>query len=189
MLTITPRAENYIQTTGIPIIRFGARPNKGCAGFEYIWEKGTFIPRQDYRINVNDKFMLVVSYTMKKYIDCCEIDLKSQDDGLLSKIEFRNEKTEVVCGCGESLNFADDIDDCPDQGWSLEFPFTMRTFGPGNDPWKNALPNENGEVKISPSGSRDDKIEHPMVKKYNNDTVREVSPNTLSNKYKRWTKE
>ena len=148
MLTITQRAKDFISNTGIPVIRFGARPNKGCAGFEYIWEEGTYIPNEDYRININDKFMLLVDVTQKKYIDCCEIDLVEDHQGILTKIEFRNTKTEVVCGCGESLNFDENIMVSLSETWDLA-----------------------------------------EVTNYKNDTVKNVVPNTLGNKYKRWVKE
>jgi len=182
MLTITPTAEDWIATTGINPIRFGARPNKGCAGYEYIWERGTYIEGRDYQLNINDRFTILVGVNHKRYVDCCEIDLKTQDDGLLTKVEFKNEKTKVVCGCGESLDFEENIADNPDEIWAMGRMINYRSFGPHNDPWKKVEPNEDGDLVVRPS------IEVVKPELLQRDTVKEVTPNTLTNKYKNWRK-
>ena len=40
MLTVTQRANAYIQKSGITEIRVGVTVTKGWAGFAYIWEAG-----------------------------------------------------------------------------------------------------------------------------------------------------
>lgn len=110
MLTITQRADEYIQKSGITEIRFGVKTNKGCAGFEYIWEAGQY-NGGDYTLTFNHKYKIFIAKDQKKYVEDCIIDLKDVDDGTGYKIQFNNEKVEVQCGCGESLDFPEDITD------------------------------------------------------------------------------
>ena len=89
MLTITQKADEYIRKTGMQEIRFGVKTNKGCAGFEYIWQQG-YPSINDYRININDNYTLLIDKSLKKYVDDCEIDLETLDDKLGNKIVFNN---------------------------------------------------------------------------------------------------
>ena len=60
MLTITPRASSYIESTGINPIRFGVKPNKGCAGFEYDWD----VVKTAEELDKNNE--MIVKSTLKK---------------------------------------------------------------------------------------------------------------------------
>tara|TARA_B100001113_G_scaffold350602_1_gene348057 strand:- start:840 stop:1391 length:552 start_codon:yes stop_codon:yes gene_type:complete len=179
MLTITPRADTYISNCGIPKIRFGVRTNKGCAGFEYIWEADEPTPN-DYQINVNDKYTLLIDIKHKKYIDECSIDLKDVDDGTGYKICFDNEKVEVKCGCGESLDFPDDVSESPSELW--EPKMTFRFFHEDNNPWLNpAEVDEEGNAKIT---FGNESIDHAI--RGAGDSVTETKETDLSDKYKQW---
>ena len=181
MLTITPKADNYLRKAGIKYIRFGVKPNKGCAGFEYIWEKGE--PTEvDYLININDAYTLIIAPNHKKYVDQCMIDLKDVDDGTGYKIKFINDKVEVQCGCGESLDFPDDIREDPKEAWNKVM--TFRFFHDDNNPWLNATDNgdDTSTISFDPTLNLvDDEIAIA------GDTVKEVKPEVdLSRKYKQW---
>ncbi len=181
MLTITPRADKFILNSGIKNIRFGVVPNKGCAGYEYVWEE-EFNPNtdRDYIINVNDTYNLIINVDQKKYIDDCSIDLKDVDDNTGYKINFKNEKTENVCGCGESLDFPKLIRE-NDQTW--ERNMTFRFFTEENNPWQKAdIDEETGDATISFGRNQDSVIDENI--KSAGDTVVKVDPKTLSQKYK-----
>lgn len=190
MLTITPRASSYIESTGINPIRFGVKPNKGCAGFEYIWQQGEIEPN-DYRININDKFTILVARNHKKYVDDCQVDLKDIDDGTGYKICFDNKKTQHICGCGESLDFAPSIRD----SGTWQETWTIRTFDE-NFVWdKNSTNKETGEPESVLEFDTRAKIESDI--KLAGDSVRDVRGNNavkhyragqLSDKYKNWRK-
>ena len=181
MLTITPRADTYIANCGIPIIRFGVKPNKGCAGFEYIWEASE-IDKDDYQININDNYTLLINKFQKKYLDMCEIDLKDVDDNTGYKIQFNNEKVEVQCGCGESLDFADNISEDHREVW--ERKMTFRFFHDDNNPWLQPhTVNEEGVAEI--------RFPNENINELINDAgeiVKKEIPNktNLSDKYRLW---
>ena len=188
MLTITPRADTYISNCGIEFIRFGVKPNKGCAGFEYIWESSQS-NKDDYVINVNDRYTLLINKYQKKYLDMCQIDLKDVDDNTGYKIQFNNEKVEVQCGCGESLDFADNISEDPKEVW--EPRMTWRFFHDENNPWLQPhTVNEDGVAEIKFPNSNIDSLIREA-----GDSIRESAgfkptkkkeKQNLSNKYKLW---
>ena len=185
MLTITPKADKFIVESGIETIRFGVRPNKGCAGYEYIWEKGE-IKLGDYRIKVNDRYTLLIAGDQKKYLDQCEIDLIEVDEGIGQKIQFNNSKTKDVCGCGESLDFPKEIYEDPAEVWEPKMNF--RFFHEYNNPWTEGEEEQTlnfGGIDIS--HHLDDAItikpKPSEVKKYD-----PSSSNDLSKKYRDWRK-
>ena len=183
MLTITPKADKFIVESGIETIRFGVRPNKGCAGYEYIWEKGE-IKLGDYRIRVNDRYTLLIAGDQKKYLDQCEIDLIEVDEGIGQKIQFNNSKTKDVCGCGESLDFPKDIEEDPIELWEPEMNF--RFFHEYNNPWV-----EGEEEQVLSFGGADIDTSHlkPPVKP-KPEIVNKYAPASpdLSKKYRDWRK-
>ena len=183
MLTITPKADKFIVESGIETIRFGVRPNKGCAGYEYIWEKGE-IKLGDYRIRVNDRYTLLIEPGQKKYLDQCEIDLIEVDEGIGQKIQFNNNKTKDVCGCGESLDFPKDIEEDPIEVWEPEMNF--RFFHEYNNPWV-----EGEEEQVLSFGGVDIDTSHlkPPVKP-KPEIVNKYDPASpdLSKKYRDWRK-
>lgn len=175
MLTITQKADEYIRKTGMQEIRFGVKTNKGCAGFEYIWQQG-YPSINDYRININDNYTLLIDKSLKKYVDDCEIDLETLDDKLGNKIVFNNEKVEVKCGCGESLDFPDDIEE-NDIAW--DDVQTYRFFYT-EESWMNmANKNDQGGLSLNPKS-----VEIETKIKNAGDTV-----SVMTDKYKRWRKE
>jgi Fe-S cluster assembly iron-binding protein IscA len=175
MLTITQKANDYILNSGITEIRFGVKTNKGCAGFEYIWQKG-YPGIDDYRININDDYTLLIDKTLKKYIDNCEIDLEETE--LEHKIVFNNEKVSVQCGCGESLDFPDDIQE-NDTLW--EDQQTYRFFYSVEEWQSLARVQDNGDLTLELGEVNIDK----KIKKQG-DTVKEVPSKKVSEKYKQW---
>ena len=68
MLTVTQRANAYIQKSGITEIRFGVKVNKGCAGFEYIWEAGQY-NGGDYTLTFNHNYKIFIAKDHKKYVE------------------------------------------------------------------------------------------------------------------------
>ena len=184
MFTITPKADKFIVESGIETIRFGVRPNKGCAGYEYILEKGE-IKLGDYRIRVNDRYTILIEPGQKKYLDQCEIDLIEVDEGIGQKIQFNNNKTKDVCGCGESLDFPKDIEEDPIEAWEPEMNF--RFFHEYNNPWTEG----EEEQTISFGGVDFDTTSHLKVPvKPKPEIVNKYDPKAtdLSKKYRDWRK-
>ncbi len=183
MLTITQRANDYIQKSGISEIRFGVKINKGCAGFEYIWEAGQY-NGGDYTLNFNHNYRIYIDPKHKKYIESCVIDLKDVDDGTGYKICFDNEKVEVKCGCGESLDFPDDIQDIETWEPTIKISHIYDATGWEAENIKNLL-NSTGITEYKEKYVEkllDSKIEIA------GDTVKKVDPNKLTDKYRNWRK-
>ena len=185
MITISERANNYILRSGIKEIRFGVRPNKGCAGFEYIWEAGEY-QGGDYQLNFNNKFTLLITEDSKKYVENCIVDLKDVDDGTGFKIEFINEKVEVKCGCGESLDFPEDIEEL--EPWqrtvSVAHMYSEADYKDVDFDKMQTDPDYLKEYteKFLNTTSIDEAI------KGAGDTVKRVDPKNLTDKYRDWRK-
>ena len=183
MLTITKRANDYIRKSGIPKIRFGVKTNKGCAGFEYIWEAGQY-NGGDYTLTFNNHYKILISQDDKKFVEDCIIDLKDVDDGTGYKITFNNTKVEVQCGCGESLDFPENIQDV--EVWE---PQVKVTHMYDEKDWENIsvdkLLNSNGLTEYKTKYT--EKIIDTRIE-IAGDTVKKVDPKKLTDKYRNWRK-
>jgi len=186
MLTITERADDYIQKSGITEIRFGVKTNKGCAGFEYIWEAGEF-NGGDYTLNFNHNYKIYIDPKQKKYVEDCIIDLKDVDDGTGYKICFENTKVEVKCGCGESLDFPEDVKD--EEVWEPIVKVThMYTQAEWEDIDVDKLLDSKGLTEY-----KEKYLDRFVDTKINiaGDTVKKVDPSKykeLTDKYRNWRK-
>lgn len=183
MLTITQRANDYIIKSGITEIRFGVKTNKGCAGFEYIWKAGQY-NGGDYTLWFNNDYKIFIAKEQKKYIENCVIDLKDVDDGTGYKICFDNEKVEVKCGCGESLDFPDDIHDIEVWEPNIKVSHIYDATGWGAEDINNLL-ESNGM-----SDYKETYVEKTIDSRIETagDTVKRVDPKKLSEKYRNWRK-
>ena len=183
MLTVTQRANDYIQKSGITEIRFGVKVNKGCAGFEYIWEAGQY-NGGDYTLHFNHNYKILIAKDHKKYVEDCIIDLKDVDDGTGYKICFDNEKVEVKCGCGESLDFPDDVED--NEVWEPHIKVS-HIYEPTE--WESI--NVNDLLNSEGISEYKEKYQEKFIDtriEIAGDTVKRVDPKKLTDKYRKWRK-
>jgi iron-sulfur cluster assembly accessory protein len=157
--TITPKADTYLRQRGVEHIRFGVRENKGCSGWEYIWEYGEK-RKYDYHWLINDTYNIYIDSAHKQYLEDIEIDYSEHQLG--NKVIFNNKKVDITCGCGESINFPANLKQ-EDGTWGLPDGTVMKMniFSEDYNPWDSVGSDDEGTKTIS-------------------------DRNVLSHKYKQW---
>ena len=105
MLTITPKADKFIVESGIETIRFGVRPNKGCAGYEYIFAEDNI--KDGDEVLDYGKFNLLIDRMSQPYLSGMTLDYVKE--GINEFFKFLNPNEQSACGCGVSVQFNENI--------------------------------------------------------------------------------
>ncbi len=74
----------------------------GCSGFQYGFTFDEEQNEDDWEIELNDKWKLLIDSMSMTYMDNAEIDYK--DDLTGSQFTIKNPNAQTTCGCGSSFS-------------------------------------------------------------------------------------
>ena len=99
MITLTPKAKEYLKSVSGEDYVSLAVQGGGCSGFQYVWGHSSNYPDLKWSDPIDD--ILVVDPTAELYILGSEIDYVTELGG--SFLAVRNPMQTSSCGCGESF--------------------------------------------------------------------------------------
>ena len=74
----------------------------GCSGFSYGFTFDEETNEDDFEINLNDKWKLLVDAMSMQYLTGAKIDYKEDLQG--SQFSIQNPNAQTTCGCGSSFS-------------------------------------------------------------------------------------
>lgn len=106
MITITDKAKERMIGVLIdertPFLRFGLQGG-GCNGMSYYFAVETEKDEDDFVIDLNETYKLIIDPASNMYLEAAEIDYKK--DLMGETFVFNNPNVKSSCGCGSSVGF------------------------------------------------------------------------------------
>ncbi len=81
-------------------VRFEVKES-GCSGFKYLLEIAETTNPQDLEFSLSDKLSLYIAPKVVPLIQGTQVDYVQE--GLNSRLDFKNPNATATCGCGESF--------------------------------------------------------------------------------------
>jgi len=106
MIKITEKAKEKIlsilKEENSPYLRFGLQGG-GCNGFTYFITLDKEVAEDDFKIEIDGSYTMLVDAASSMYLEEAEIDYKK--DLMGESFIFNNPGAVSKCGCGSSVNF------------------------------------------------------------------------------------